>query len=393
MMTASVPVIAVAAAEFGWGSAGKLNAILTATRARDPRPWRTVLLGSDLGSPLLAEHVIDDCYDVSGADVLAVGRILAEERVDAAVVVLDPAMANACTAAGVPTVYVDSLPFLWTRGDLPGLPLDVSAYCAQRCLELSEESRLVLDGVARLHWVDSIITTSGARTALRRRAGAGNRALVSLGGLRSPHIMDWAAYPRLVIPAVLAALRDVGMDEVHVAGNLPLTLAEEFLASGPVSLKVTIGALEHHQFVDRLNEYDVLLTAPGLTTLLEASSRGVPVIALPPQNMSQILNARFHRTAVGNRFAISWPPGVFTDEEAIAATARGESAALEIIYGGIARAQGTRIGPALRHRTADALRALTAGGTDWGALTRQLGTEGADQVAEIMLATANQPVP
>jgi hydroxymethylcytosylglucuronate/cytosylglucuronate synthase len=350
-----------------------------------------VLLGSDLGRPLLAEHEIDDYYDVSGADVQAVGRIVAEEQVDAAVVVLDPAMANACTAAGVPTVYVDSLPFLWTRGDLPGFPLDVSAYCAQSCLDLPEESRLVLDEVARLHWVDPIITTSGARTATRRRAGAGRRVLVSLGGLRSPRITDWAAYPRLVVPAVLGALRDAGRDEVHVAGNLPPTLAEEFIASGPASLKVTIGALEHRQFVDRLDECDVLLTSPGLTTLLEASSRGVPVVALPPQNMSQILNARFHRTAVGDRFAVSWPPGVFTDEEAIAATARGEAAALEIIYGGIARAQGTRIGPAMRQRIVDALRAVTAGGTEWGALARQLGTKGADQVAEIMLATANRP--
>jgi hydroxymethylcytosylglucuronate/cytosylglucuronate synthase len=244
-----------------------------------------------------------------------------------------------------------------------------------------------------LHWVAPIITTSVAHTATQRQAGAGRRALVSVGGLRSPHIMDWAAYPRLVVPEVLAALRDTGMDEIHVAGNLSPTLAEEFIASGPGSIKVTIGALEHRQFLDRLDECDVLLTSPGLTTLLEASSRGVPVVALPPQNMSQILNARFHRTAVGDRFTVSWPPGVFTDEEAIAATARGEAAALEIIYGGIARAQGTRIGPALRQRTADALRTVTAGGSDWGALARQLGTEGADQVAEIMLATANRPVP
>jgi hypothetical protein len=60
------------------GSAGKLSAILAAARARDPQLWRTVLLGSDLGKPLLSEHEIDDYYDVSGADVQAVGRIVAE---------------------------------------------------------------------------------------------------------------------------------------------------------------------------------------------------------------------------------------------------------------------------------------------------------------------------
>ncbi|MEU7478414.1 hydroxymethylcytosylglucuronate/cytosylglucuronate synthase [Lentzea sp. NPDC042327] len=391
-MTALAPTLAVAAAEFGWGSAGKLSAVLAALRAGDPRPRRVVLLGSGLGRPLLAGHGIDAVHEVSTPG--AVAEVLAEEEVDAALVVLDPAIANACTAAGVPTTYVDSLPFLWTRGDLPGFPVAVAAYCAQRCLELPAGSEEVLGHVQRLHWVDPVVehaAAGGPGVPAGRWRGAGGRALVNLGGLRSPHAADWAAYPRLVVPAVLTALRDTGFEEAHVAGNVPAELAAELVRSAPERLRVSAGPLARADFLARLDGgCDVLVTSPGLTTLLEASSRGVPVVALPPQNLSQVFNARFHRAAVGDRFGVRWPAGVFTDEEAVAASAGGEEAALEVVYGGISRARPAAVRPALRTALADALRAVAAGGTDWGALAARLGTSGAAQVAEIVLATGGR---
>ncbi|MEU7107040.1 hydroxymethylcytosylglucuronate/cytosylglucuronate synthase [Streptomyces sp. NPDC046215] len=386
--------VAVAGAEFGWGSSGKLSAVLAALRGRAARPLRFVGLASGLGRPLLAEHPIDRWYDLPGSahDVPgALTDVVRAERVDAAVVVLDGAAAMALETAGVPTVFVDSLPFLWTEGDRSALPLDVSAYCAQSCVELPAECRGVLESVRALHWVEAVIGTGpGAGAAPAAPAGPFRTALVSLGGLRAPHLGDWTPYPRLVVPAALEALAAYGVREVHVAGNLPAGTAEQ-IANGPASapVRVTAGALSHSAFLRRLADCDVLLASPGLTTLLEAGSLAVPTVCLPPQNLSQIFNGRFHSRAVRRDVRVVWPSGVFAEDEALALRAAGEDAALQVIYRGIA---GAAAAPDRRRSTAGAVRdgVLAAlhratPAADWGGLTGSVGTRGAAQVADTLL--------
>ncbi|MFD0385323.1 hypothetical protein ACFQ2B_32815 [Streptomyces stramineus] len=137
------------------------------------------------------------------------------------------------------------------RGDRSALPLDVSAYCAQSCVELPAECRGVLESVRALHWVEAVIGTGpGAGAAPAAPAGPFRTALVSLGGLRAPHLGDWTPYPRLVVPAALEALAAYGVREVHVAGNLPAGTAEQ-IANGPASapVRVTAGALSHSAFL------------------------------------------------------------------------------------------------------------------------------------------------
>ncbi|WP_372411353.1 hydroxymethylcytosylglucuronate/cytosylglucuronate synthase [Streptomyces luteireticuli] len=358
--------VAVAGAEFGWGSSGKLRAVMEAVRERAGVSVRFVGIGSGLGRPLLADQPVERWYD-SGDQV--------REQVSAAVVVLDGAAAQGLEKAGVPTVFVDSLPFLWTEGDRGALPLEATVYCAQRCGELPAESRGVLGSVRRLRWVEAVIgkTEGGAR-----HGGAFRTALVSLGGLKAPKLGDWTRYPRLVVPATLAALAEYGVEEVHVAGNLPDECAS-WVSSAPA--RTTFGALPHGEFLKRLAGCDVLLASPGLTTLLEAGSLGVPAVCLPPQNLSQIFNGRFHAEAVGADVRVAWPEDVFREEEALRLRAQGEDCALKLIYGGIARARGAGLTEAL----GAALR-RAQDGASWGALTAAVGTGGAAQVADELLA-------
>lgn len=400
--------IAVAGAEFGWGSTGKLSAVIAALRARSPRPLRFVGLASRLSRTLLAEHGIDRWYDVAVDDRKAVAEVVRQERIVAGLVVLEGPAAMALEGAEVPTVFVDSLPFLWTEGDRAALPMDVSVYCAQRCVDLPAECRGVLASIGNLRWVEAVVSAAPSASAPAPSEQVPmRRALVNLGGLRSPTLGDWTCYPRVVVPAVLSALAAFGVRDAHVAGNLPEAFRAELeAAAGPVGgagaaggadeagtargeLRVTYGPLGHREFLDRLARADVLLTSPGLTTLLEAGALARPVVCLPPQNLSQIFNGRFHSSAVGADVRVRWPAEVFSEERVLDDRTTAEEAALRVIYGGIADAvrDTGRVRPAVRDGVLAALR-RARDGADWRGLADTVGAAGAAQVADHVLALA-----
>ncbi|MEU3910181.1 hydroxymethylcytosylglucuronate/cytosylglucuronate synthase [Streptomyces sp. NPDC029721] len=387
--------VALVGAEFGWGSSGKLSAVLSALRDRSAPPLRFVGMGSGLGRPLLAEHPVDAWYDLPDDPGRAgpwVAEFVRSQGVRAAVVVLDGAAARALLAAGVPTVFVDSLPFLWSEGDRAALPLDATVYCAQKSVELPPECRSVLADARGLRWVEAVIARPRAaepeRGAPRSAGRPYRRALISLGGLRAPNLLAPEHYPRLVLPAALEALAAHGVEEVHVAGNLPGGLVGGLVDSCAAAPRTTAGPLGHGAFLERLDACDVLLTSPGLTTLLEAGGLGVPTVCLPPQNLSQIFNGRYHSQALGARLRVPWPKEVLVEDEVLALRAKGEDHALERIYGAIgAAARGDsrqEVGRALREGVLDALR-RSAGVGAWDALTTAVGTRGSAQVADALL--------
>ncbi|MDH6708152.1 hydroxymethylcytosylglucuronate/cytosylglucuronate synthase [Kitasatospora sp. MAA19] len=384
-----VRTVAVAGVDFGWGSSGKISAVLSALHGRRDPGLRFVGLASGLGRPVLAGQPVERWFDLPDGELAAaVAEVVRAERVRAALVVLDGRLAKALGSCGVPVVFVDSLPFLWTDGDRDDLPLDADVYCAQRCVELPPECAGVLADVRRLRWVDAVIAT-GTAAARPASARPPRRALVNLGGLRAPQLADWSGYPRIVLPAALEALAAYGVGEVHVAGNLPARLAGQLVDSCPAPVTTTVGALAHDEFLDRLGACDVLLTSPGLTTLLEAGRLGVPTVCLPPQNLSQIFNGRFHSRALGTDVRVAWPKAVFAEDDALALRSEGEGRALDVIYGGIARAaeQSRReTTTAVRQDVLAVLGRLeTEPGVDWGALTTAVGTGGAAQVADVLV--------
>ncbi|MFD8292288.1 hydroxymethylcytosylglucuronate/cytosylglucuronate synthase [Streptomyces lavendulae] len=395
--------VALVGAEFGWGSSGKLSAVLSALRDRSTPPLRFVGMASGLGRPLLAEHAVDGWYDLPDDPRLlgpAVGEFVRSQGVRAAVVVLDGAAAQALLAARVPTVFVDSLPFLWSEGDRASLPLDATVYCAQKSVELPPECRAVLADARGLRWVEAVITrprAPGPERGARRGAGRPyRRALVSLGGLRAPNLADPEHYPRLVVPAALEALAAHGIEEVHLAGNLPGDLVGRLVDSSVAPPRTTAGPLGHGAFLERLDDCDVLLTSPGLTTLLEAGGLHVPTLCLPPQNLSQIFNGRYHSRALGAPLRVLWPKEVLVEDEVLALRSKGEDHALERIYGAIgaaARGDGRQdVRRALRDGVLDALR-RSADVERWDALTTAVGTRGAAQVADALLDVLGPAAP
>ncbi|WP_405624499.1 hydroxymethylcytosylglucuronate/cytosylglucuronate synthase [Streptomyces sp. NBC_01396] len=392
--------VALCGVEFGWGSAGKLGAIVHALRAELGDCVRFVGLGSRLGREIVRGHGVEEWHDVDLTDARALRALVDERSLDAAVCVLDRAAAVALEDAGCPVVFVDSLPFLWTKDDLDSLPLRASAYCAQLVPGLPGPAWPVLARVENLRWVESVVVPGPVRTGGEMRPAGERRAVVSLGGLLSPLLDDPSAYLSLTVPAALDALAAWGTRQVTLCGNVPEGVFDGITV--PAGLDVRSGALGHQGFLTEIAEADVLLTSPGLTTLLETSTRGVPVVCLPPQNISQILNASFYAQATEAPVA-EWPEEVFRAQEVLDARlatapgdvadgggSPGEDAALELIYGGIERAAHTPapVRAALTERIGACLAAVERQQGQWTALARLVGTGGAAQVADIVLATA-----
>lgn len=377
--------LAIAGVDFGWGSAGKLAAILAALRMVVPGLHVTGY-ATRLGRRILSPGLVDRWSDCEAADVTSTGRVIARERNDAALVVLDPDLAVAIEANGCPVVYVDSLPYLWTEFD--PVPKTVSAYCAQRSVPLPVSALSVLDEVENLHWVDPIVSPE-----LAARGNAGGNGddpvlLVNFGGLHSPQDEEEAAenYVALVLPALLEAARKLGVERVVIAGNMTSVEVPDSIRDG---FELVCLQGDQRAFFKWLRKAHWIVTSPGLTTILEISALGRTAVLLPPQNLSQFHHSEFVRNAVGGGLTVDWPENLLAYGDVVAwQQSGGEIYALERIYGGIRDCRGNiaAVAPALTAGFAAALAEAGSRPSAFAPLARS--PHGAAQVADRVIAVA-----
>ncbi len=368
--------IAVAGAEFGWGSAGKLAAILDELRERHGERVRFLGLNSTLGRPVLARAGVDDWVHAPAGNPEGLRVLLRAHRVAAAVIVLDAELAAEVEEAGCPVVYADSLPFLWT-GHEP-VPSRVHAYCAQLCPALPSHCWPTLRGIESLHWVGPI---TGLRQTVAGEAKPG-KAVVNVGGLRSPFsVAGDEAYLDLVLTPALTALEKAGFDHVVVAGNLdPAGLSRRLSESS--TLSVSGGRLDRGDFLEELRTAELVLTSPGRTTLLELAALDQRAVVLPPQNISQTVNAQDVADLVEPGVVVRWPVGVLDPAELAARRELGEEEAVRYMYARFAATTpsdcATEIGEALSTaiRLAQRIRMAPFSGSD--------GRDGAVQIADLV---------
>ncbi|MFV2195477.1 hydroxymethylcytosylglucuronate/cytosylglucuronate synthase [Nocardiopsis sp. LOL_012] len=365
------PALAVCAVDFGWGSAGKLSAILEAMK-RGGLESRLVVLGSTLGRRILAALDVEAWYEEWPRDRDRLRALLDRHEVVAGLVVLDPEAAEALQAADCPTVYVDSLPYLWTEADT--VPHGVAAYCAQQCPVLPRTAWRPLSRIARLHWVDSIVK----RVSERYRDPA--MAVINLGGLHSPTNPDGnPAYLRLVLGPTLRALARSGITRTHVCGNV----GSEDLSGLTDELTIidSVGPRTHEDFLTLTAGAGLLITSPGLTTLLEAQSAGTPTVCLPPQNLSQIFNSDRFADTVDQRARVTWSPAVLDRDTVELARLNGEEAAIGVIDAALGAADPDRVAATLETDVSAAIayvRSAFVGGRP------DATDEGPNQVSEIL---------
>jgi hydroxymethylcytosylglucuronate/cytosylglucuronate synthase len=369
----SLPAIVASGVDFGWGSAGKLSAILRALLEMCQQQVRIIVLGTALGKSVLNDLPV--AYWEEQPDPTQMPALLAEHRVGVGLVILDPARALALEQAGCPTVYVDSLPYLWTERDL--LPYNVTAYAAQLCDAVPRCAWQPLRQIRHLCWVEGITIPHTAR----RRYPEPELAVVSFGGLHSPlSTVGHGAYEHLLLTPTLRALARAGFTTIEVCGNVAGAVAA---VRGLARLR--LAARGHTAFLDLLDRAALLLCSPGLTTLIEAGHRALPTVCLPPQNISQILNGERFAAHVHPECRVRWPEGVLDIAAIEQARPQGEEAAVALLYAALAAASRhtARLWPQLEQAISQAIRRACTP-QPWDGLIAGSGVRGAEQVAMLL---------
>lgn len=369
------PSLLISTSDFGYGSSGKLDSIL---QALAPHDFGLVRLGSADGGVILS--VTPDFAYAATSDPAALRDLARRHDVHAALVVGGAQTANVLEDAGIRVVFVDSLPFLWTDED--PVAHRATSYCAQSCIYVPDLAWRQLRRIERLRWVSGIVPSASTTEPARRDSGL---AVVNLGGVGSPMQPPEASdYASVVLPPVLAALARVGFREAIISGS---DRARWNHASANVeTLRVTRTCSSHGEFQMLLRRAGVLLTSPGLTTLLEAAAAETPTVVLPPQNVSQFLNARAVGYAAGRDVLIDWPSGTVSFDQVDEWRERGELAALGRVYEAIAAARhSSEVGRALSESTERRVLRVAGDGRVLEPLRSAIGTAGAREVAEVVL--------
>jgi hydroxymethylcytosylglucuronate/cytosylglucuronate synthase len=359
------PVLLASACDFGWGSLGKLRLIL------EELPGVAVALdtGSSLSptvrSMLGDRHGFTECKP---------------EAACAGLVINDPKAADELTNCRLPVIYLDSLPYLWTtRAEIPRA---VAVYCAQKSpADLPADSPLADRN--NITWVDPVVPRA------RRRPG-GSGIVINVGGLHS-HLSGNStnAYVQLAVMPLVRLLANASYPVAAVCGNLPQWAVRALSTLFPEQTK--IGPQAPQKFEQTLARADALITSPGSTTLLQAAAIGLRTSLLPPQNLSQILNAElFSSPATPN---CAWPPSVIDRTKVDSLRPAGEDAVLQYIYGQIVQAaQDGATEATMATRFATVLPELTTG-SEAPANVTALGFNGASQVARVVRQAMLAPLP
>ncbi|MFH9477534.1 hypothetical protein ACH4L7_27390 [Streptomyces anulatus] len=385
--------IGVLGVNFGWGPHASLETVISEIRRTVSGDCRIIAFGSEYGRSLM-ENVVDEWIGFDGTDYDALTLAAAAKELDVALVTLEGFAARAFEAAGVRTVFVDLMPFLWHGSDLAVPPLEVSHYLALRLPGLSRETLGWMRGIRNLRWVGAVVPWQppDAPHAAPGYAGGNRRAIVTLGGMLGLTTRDTTTYPSLVLPGAVESLIAAGFESILIAGNTPRTDLEAMVAPYQGQAEFRVGPLTRAEYRTRIAESALCLSQPGLMSLLEASSTGTPLIRLPPQNVSGFQQAEIHRLATGAHTGLDWPTEVV--DEAVVARKAGESEAAgnDYVYAAIADGLARRPDSTRRYLR-DQLEklipeCLALPAEVWTGLVEKVGTDGAKVIAEVVLDSA-----
>lgn len=398
-MSASNPAagglrIGVLGVNFGWGPHAALETIISEIRRTVSGECRVVAFGSEYGRSLM-DNVVDEWCEFDGSDYESLTRTAAEKNLDVALVTLEGFAARAFEAAGVRTVFVDLMPFLWHGADLAVPPLEVSRYLALRLPGLSPATLGWMRNIHNLTWIGAVVPLRPPDAARDSQGYAeGNRrAIITLGGMLGLATRDTTTYPALVLPGAVEALVESGFTSIVIAGNTPRAALDAVVAPYLGRAEFRLGPLTRAEYRGRIAESALCLSQPGLMSLLEASSCGTPLIRLPPQNVSGFQQAEIHRIGTGADTGVRWP-SVVVDEEVVTRKAREtEAAGNDYVYAAIAdglrrRRETTRL--SVRTQLEKLIPECLALPLDiWTGLVEKVGTDGAKMAAEVVLDTAD----
>lgn len=351
----------------GWGAVSKLRMIL------EKLPHANVTLHGDAHSVAITKKYLgpQQSFDANPPS-----------KFDVALVINDPPVVNVIADLGAPIVFIDSLSYVRKR-DSEFPPLDrIAYYCAQKYPTDRFPVAGPLQNRENVRWVDAIVPVPE-----KRRGGGG--IVINLGGLYVHNLAGISddlvnrgvdSYLDLVLFPLVKLLVSSNRKILAICGNINEEGCRRLRALVPDG--VAVGPQSGGAFERILTNADLLISAPGTTTLLQAASIGLPTILLPSENRSQIPNARLY-TKPGADLG-EWPDRVINNADFERMRLQGVGAVYTYFFQSIINAAASK--KASDEVLAVIQRVLTNSPAD-GILDpalRELGTGGIGQVVRLI---------
>lgn len=248
---------------FGLGPGGKLCSIV------ENNPYYEWYACGDELDLFIYDHnpYKDTCWS---KEKTVLKRFVERYDIHYVVNVLDPELANFFTSLGLQVIYIDSLPFMWTKADL--IPYDVAVYCGQKYPGYSLNP--VLEPVKNFVWVDPIVQE-------QRERFCGRYAVINFGGLHSP-FGNGEEYFEMILKSLLSVLSE---EDIYISGGRNVVkLTKELFP------QLSCKTYSHDDFLKLVSGSTIFITSPGLTTIYETCGMKIKTVILPPQNLSQFYN-------------------------------------------------------------------------------------------------------
>ena len=271
--------ILACAVGFGLGPSGKLCSIVNYNSQYE---WYAC--GDELDLSIYKKNpFIDTCWS---KDEKILEDFIKKYDIKYAIDVLDQDLAIFLKNMGLKVIYVDSLPFMWTKADL--IPYEVDYYCAQKYPGYSMNP--ALESIKNFIWVNPI--TLG-KVSKQTKGGI----VINFGGLHSP-FGEGKEYFEIVMKTLLPMLPKKNI--IITGGSNVVKLARKLLPEIP---SVTYS---HEEFLARVSNTELFITSPGLTTIYETCEMNINTIIIPPQNLSQFYNIDIAERICKNVKVLRW---------------------------------------------------------------------------------------
>jgi len=270
--------IVICAQSFGFGPVSKATSIAKVLLIKNPE-IELVFIGNSVAKEFFTREGLwneNRDFTIDSNDIHTVS-FDSFGKLDAAIVVIDPELASYFHKY-VPVYFVDSLGFMWDKGFFETYPClkNLEAYFVQDVFGAHD---LLKDkGVVNLVPVGAIIDTTQSK-----QSNLKPEFTFHLGGL----INIFAKEPiEKYINGVSKIINKIGTEKHSLILTSKNAIERfEVLKNGAIPVK----DISHNQTLNIFAQSEIVFTSPGLTTLLELTYIQVPVIPLPPQNLSQAL--------------------------------------------------------------------------------------------------------
>ena len=318
---------------FGLGPSGKMASIISLSNDE----WYACGDRIDV-SIYGSSPFVDCCWSRRSEDI---SLFVHNHRLEIAIVILDPEIASMLVSLGLTVIYIDSIPFIWTKKD--PIPYNVSYYCAQKYPDYNYNLPDALRPVSNLLWINPIIYSPP--TSYK----PSDYTVINFGGLHSPY-GDGTEYLKIVLTNLLPCLK--GEKIIITGGDNVVQFCKNHYPS------IICKTFCHDIFLSLVSNAKSFYTSPGLTTIYETCHYGIPTVLLPPQNLSQMYNSKIGERILPKFKVISWNDCVLSDSFPSRYANLPESYAVECIYDRINTLLGmTEYLSSFKHQIASVVKA------------------------------------